>query len=404
MFSFRQFLASTLSHDETVWCSEDATMEVQPEVSPDSEFGPVEELSKTIYTPTLNDHDYTYSGVPEKSTEEMLMAAQKRIEELEAVLEKQTLFVQLQMKPDSSTRFYTGFPSFEVLVATFKALRPTAENMYSWSQMQRLRNKCTQDAEGLRKTIKNCKLSLFDQFYLVLQKLRVGTLNQLLADNFNISQTTVSRIFISWVNFLYFMLGSFSIWPSRAKIQKHLPDCFKKWYPDCRGIIDASEIRVQAPSSLILNSEMYSSYKSHTTYKGNVVISPSGEIIHISSLFEGSISDKELVRQSGLLPLLQPGDQLMADKGFVIQDLLTPLGCEVVMPSFLSSKKQFSKGDLQESKKIHNLRVHVERAIRRVKEFHYFDKVIPLNVAGSINQIWTVACLITNFQGPLFYQ
>ena len=379
-------------------------MEVQPEVSPDSEFGPAEDLSETIYTPTLNGHDYTYSGVPEKSIEEMLMAAQKRIEELEAVLEKQTLFVQLQMKPDSSIRFYTGFSSFEVLAATFKALRPTAENMYSWSQMQRLRNKGTEDAEGLRKTIKNCKLSLFDQFYLVLQKLRVGTLNQLLADNFNISQTTVSRIFISWVNFLHFMLGSFSIWPSRAKIQKHTPDCFKKLYPDCRGIIDASEIRVQAPSSLILNSEMYSSYKSHTTYKGNVVISPSGEIIHISSLFEGSISDKELVRQSGLLPLLQPGDQLMADKGFVIQDLLTPLGCEVIMPSFLSVNKQFSKGDLQHSKKIHNLRVHVERAIRRVKEFHYFDKVIPLNVAGSINQIWTVACLITNFQGPLFYQ
>ena len=95
---------------------------------------------------------------------------------------------------------------------------------------------------------------------------------------------------------------------------------------------------------------MYSSYKSHTTYKGNVVISPSGEIIHISSLFEGSISDKELVRQSGLLPLLQPGDQIMADKGFVIQDLLTPLGCSVVMPSFLSSKQQFSKDELQDSK------------------------------------------------------
>ena len=41
----------------------------------------------------------------------------------------------------------------------------------------------------------------------------------------------------------------------------------------------------------------------------------------------------------------------MADKGFVIQDLLTPLGCEVVMPSFLSSQGQFSKNDLQESKK-----------------------------------------------------
>ena len=135
--------------------------------------------------------------------------------------------------------------------------------------------------------------------------MRVGTLNQVLADNFNISQTTVSRVFISWINFLYFMLGSICIWPSRAKIKKHMPT-FKSLYPDCRGIIDASEIKVQAPSSLVLNSEMYSSYKTHTTYKGNVVISPSGEIIHISSLFEGSISDKELVKQSGLLSLLQP--------------------------------------------------------------------------------------------------
>ena len=59
--------------------------------------------------------------------------------------------------------------------------------------MQHLRNKGTEDAEGLRKTIKNCKLSLFDQFNLVLEKLRVGTLNQLLADNFNISHTTVTE-------------------------------------------------------------------------------------------------------------------------------------------------------------------------------------------------------------------
>ena len=81
---------------------------------------------------------------------------------------------------------------------------------------------------------------------------------------------------------------------------------------DCRGIIDASEIKAQGPSSLVLNSEMHSSYQGHTTYKGHVIISPSGEIIHNSSLFEGSISDKELVRQSGLLPLLQPGDQIMA--------------------------------------------------------------------------------------------
>ena len=64
--------------------------------------------------------------------------------------------------------------------------------------------------------MQGCKLSLFDQFYLVVQKVRVGTLNKVLADSFNISQTTVSMVFISWITFLYFMLGNTCVWPSWA--------------------------------------------------------------------------------------------------------------------------------------------------------------------------------------------
>lgn len=115
------------------------------------------------------------------------------------------------MKPEKCIKFYMGFPSFEVLVTTFRTLRPTAENMYSWSQMQCLRSKGIRDVEQFRKTMKNCKLGLFDQFYLLLEKLQVGTVNQVLADNFNVSQTTLSQIFITWANFLYFMLSSFAV-------------------------------------------------------------------------------------------------------------------------------------------------------------------------------------------------
>lgn len=130
------------------------------------------------------------------------------------------------------------------------------------------------------------------------------------------------------------------------------------------------------------------------------MLSPLGEVLHVSSLFEGSISDKELLSQSGLLNLL---DKIMADKGFTTGDLLEPIGCTVTTPTFLSSKGKFSKKGIDSSKQVHNLSVHVERAIRKVKELHFFDSIIPLTVAGSINQMWTVACLITNFQGPLFY-
>ena len=91
-----------------------------------------------VQTPTINEHDYLYSG-PEPSAVEMIEAAQMRTAQLEAALEQKAPFTWLQMKPDSTVRFYTGFPTFEILVNTFNALQPTAENMYSWSQRQRLR-------------------------------------------------------------------------------------------------------------------------------------------------------------------------------------------------------------------------------------------------------------------------
>ena len=345
------------------------------------------------------------------STEEQLEAAQLRIKELEEInsrlsSEKGNLVMSLAAKPDQAVRFYTGFPSFKILMATFEALKPTAEKMISWSQMQRVnqRKQSPEDANFLSDTMRNCKLDLFNQLFLFLQKLRVGSFDLELADKFQVSTTTVSRIIITWTNFLYFTLGSMPIWPSRGKIQENMPTVFKDLYPQCRGILDASEIKIQAPSSLVINSECYSSYKSHTTLKGNVFITPSGEVSHVSALYAGSISDKELTRLSGLLDLLEPGDQILADKGYKIQDLLEPLQCTLAVPAYLSSKGQFSKEEIRSSKAVHNLRVHVERAIRRVKEFHLFDGIIPLTMGGSINQLWTVASLLTNFQGPLFYK
>ena len=39
-------------------------------------------------------------------------------------------------------------------------------------------------------------------------------------------------------------------------------------------------------------------------------------------MYSGSISDKEIVNVRGFLEKLNPGDAVMADKGFNIQDLL----------------------------------------------------------------------------------
>ena len=57
-----------------------------------------------------------------------------------------------------------------------------------------------------------------------------------------------------------------------------------------------------------------------------VGISPSGAITFVSDLYSGAIFDKRLTQMSGILDLLERGDSVMADRGFDIQDDLTPLG------------------------------------------------------------------------------
>lgn len=167
-------------------------------------------------------------------------------------------------------------------------------------------------------------------------------------------------------------------------------------------IIDCTEFKVQTPSSLVLHSEFYSSYKSATTLKGLVGITPNVSVSFISKLYTGSISDREVVKRCGFLDLLEDGDGVMADKGFTIEDLLSPLKCSLNIAPFLSQKVQFSKEDVEMTERIAKLRIHVERAIRRVKENHLFDAVIPLSLASSINQMWSVCCMLSNFKGPLF--
>ena len=132
-------------------------------------------------------------------------------------------------------------------------------------------------------------------------------------------------------------------------------------------------------------------------------ISPAGAVIFVSELYTCSISDREVTQRSGFLDLLktlQPGLQVMADKGFDIEDLLVPYGLRLNVPP-KKHGAQFADEDVLRTQHIARLRIHVERAICRVKQYGIFDKVIPLSLVGSINQIWTVCCLLTNFLGPL---
>ena len=58
------------------------------------------------------------------------------------------------------------------------------------------------------------------------------------------------------------------------------------------------ELCTEIRSCLALQSQLYSSYKSRTTLKDLIGISPNGSIYFVSELWSGPISDRELVIKS----------------------------------------------------------------------------------------------------------
>lgn len=239
---------------------------------------------------------------------------------------------------------------------------------------------------------RRCKLSLEDQLLLTLLKLRVGLFHIHLAHIFDISPSTVPRVFTAWIKQLYKILMDMPWWPERDST---MPEEFKQKYPKTR-VIDVTEIRCEASSSLVLQSGTYSSHKSTNAFKGLVGISPHGLVSFVSDLYMVSVLDRELIIKSGFLERnFDAGDTVMAYRGFKIKDLLEKIGVGLNLPPFLT-KGQFSAADVQETADIASLYIHVKRRIQHIKTY-IFDRIIPISL-GPIIEIWSVCGQLSNLK------
>ncbi|KAM7281221.1 uncharacterized protein ISCGN_006278, partial [Ixodes scapularis] len=239
-----------------------------------------------------------------------------------------------------------------------------------------------------------------DQLFMVLVRLRTAMPCKELARNFGLSESTLSRTFSQWVFMLDSVLRGITRFPHLHEVQRYLPECFRE-FPDTRLVLDCTEIRIQKPSALEAQRKTFSSYKHANTMKCLVGMTPDCNITFVSDLYGGSTSDRAIVQKCGVLSMLESGDAVMVDKGFKVQDLL-PVGVKLYIPPFrIAGEKQMRRSDVVCTRKVARARVHVERAIRRIKEFHIFDTPLPLNMADIADKIITTCALLSNFHGPL---
>ena len=283
--------ASASQHDATssvnALCTEATTCPLQgcnqPSDPPTNDVG-------TQTVPSYKTDVGTETDVSLLSLERECYALRKENHQLYKTIESFQMSIESLESDKKRLKFYTGLDSIHALKAIFNLIAPSIEDHHLSS------------------------LSKFNQFLMVLMKLRLNLTDQDLGYRFGISQSTVSKIWMKVINIMYVRLKSFIMWPEREQLRKTMPLTFRNSFSKCICIIDCFEIFCERPSDLMARAQTYSHYKHHNTVKFLIGITPQGVISYISKGWGGRVSDKYLTENCGLLNHILPGDQILADR------------------------------------------------------------------------------------------
>ena len=112
----------------------------------------------------------------------------------------------------------------------------------------------------------------------------------------------------------------------------------------------------------------WSDYKKHNTVKVLVGITPRGAISFLSNSWGGRVSDVYITNESGFYNLIDPLDEIMADKGFTIENQLLLRHAKLVIPPGVKGQHQMTPQEVAKTKVVANYRIHVRGACDRTVE------------------------------------
>ena len=184
-----------------------------------------------------------------------LETTKRELDKAKATVQEKTFGMDVIRQNNELCQHYTGFPDYERLRTCymFLSVGEIGENV-------RMRGSTEQKGSGRPRC-----LTAENQFLLLLMKLRNGFSNIHLGWLFNCDSSTITRLLISWLNYVYLKFSTLPIWPSREQVNESMPDVFKERYPNTRVIIDCTEIAVKAPESLLTRSVYITQTTSITT-------------------------------------------------------------------------------------------------------------------------------------------
>ncbi|XP_077489145.1 uncharacterized protein LOC144099784 [Amblyomma americanum] len=245
-------------------------------------------------------------------------------------------------------------------------------------------------------------LSNEDAVLLTLIKLHHNMSFALLGVLFGIHRTTASEIFKASLRILAEISKHAVFWPSKEVVVDNLTVYFKE-YSSVRAVLDCTEISIQRPKDMESQPLTYSWYKGVYTAKVLVCETPGGHISYVSKAYGGRASDSHITKESKILELFLPSIySVMLDKGFLTDKLCLEHQITMVRPPFLPKIKQLMKNEDEKNQSIAGARIHLERAIERMKVFKILTGNLGTELFAYIDDIIEVIAGIVNLSKPIF--
>ena len=326
------------------------------------------------YHENQNQQDSEEQPEIRKPVEQLVLEAEleKKTRELESYKERMayvTNHYSASRLSEDVIRMETGLPTKEVFnIVVLYALRfkDSMNYYYGW---------CVN------------MISFEDQIFITLMKARQNYTNLHLAQLFSCSTATISNIVTTFTHALHYILfhNIMTTMPTRFKNDTCAPSSFSQ-FSSWRVVIDCTDVEIATPKLMSHQSATYSSYRGMNYFKVLIGVAPNAVITFVSKLYPGSISDKAIVQKSGILDQLSTGDLVLADKGFLIQDIV-PNGT-------------FTESEARATKAIAKCRIHVERANARLKDYKILS-FIPSYLRCHADILVQLCCALVNLQFPL---
>ena len=188
---------------------------------------PQEEQNETILTGDCFEPKNTEDVSTQASTDLKIDSSTQTEDQNVQCCKQNPISSENALQKDELVQFYTGLPNLKVLKAVFTLIVPVISADF------------------------NSKLGQFQEFIIVLMKLRLNCQVQDLAYRSGVAVSTVSRIFLKWITAMYHRLKPLILWPDRDALTKTMPTCFLDSFGKRVAVIlDCFEVFLERPSNL----------------------------------------------------------------------------------------------------------------------------------------------------------